>query len=212
MQTYLWPELQDRWRELEASGTRLEPMEYRVGSDRRRGLVIEQQGDPISNMIVELENRSTRWILDALVSCDYGATLIQEISVEAPWPEDSLFEWLPDPAEDGRNGARYLFPGKDPLEYPRKGVLNHKISDVLRHGLLRGLLLGVGYRPLPEKYRHGAEVEISLKILDHRGHSYSFPFRLWIDRSETQFREKRTRKTREKIFGDSDDSLDSLCE
>lgn len=211
-------QLLGRWHELEASGVPLEPMRYRTGFDGRdssKGLVIEQQGERASNIIFVLKNYCPiQYMLDPFIRCDLpGETVIRDVGLVVPWKADLLFQWLPDPAEEGPKDAPYLFPGKNPIPYPRDKVLNHKMCRVLRRGgVLQGLLLGVGYTPPPKRYSDGAEIEIILEIVDHWGHLHSAPFLMWLHRSVTRGRPIRKTRVREKLYDTADDRIDSLAE
>ncbi len=215
MKIYDFEELLDHWRELEAGGIPLEPMQYRAAIDRRnsgRGLVIEQHGELASNTIFEIENNSVGYILDPFILCDLpGKTIIMHWELEIPW-EESLFHCLPDPTEDGPKDALYSFPGKRPLQYPREMILNHRMCGkcVLRRGdILQGMLLGVGYAPIPKTYKHGAEIQIILKIIDQWGWTHSAPFRIWLDQSVTLERQIQKRGMRAKLFCEADPNISS---
>jgi hypothetical protein len=194
------------WAELEAAGVPLGPLKSRWrrgGHDFDEELLMEQQGELAGNCIVESDSHFICYILDVrVVSRLSGGPRILEPRLLLPWIDDR-FEWLPDPAEKHPSGPLYAFPGKSPLEYPREIVLNHRIGRPLSRGAVRqGLLLGLGWAPIPKAFRHGAEIDVTLSFIDQWSREHSQTFVLWLDRSASW--SKPVRRERVRIFSELD--------
>jgi hypothetical protein len=181
-------QLGTQWRELEASGIPLEPMEYRVGVDARSsgsGLTIRAGRDRWWSQIRELKDGSFAFILPVFVRRDRpGKTIIRDAWIGPPWI-DPCIEWLEDPKGAGRHPAWYSFPG-DTDQFARERVLNHRINCVLSCGDIReGLLLAVGSCP-PETYKNDQQIEVTFEILDQWDCVYPTKLQMWMSRRSTR--------------------------
>ena len=206
-------ELLKIWGDLESQGIPLEPMEYRTStkcSRVHRGLVIEQIGDLSGNIIFELDNHQTGYVLNPSILCDLpGETFVMDCWIEAPW-EEEFFELLSDPAENGSRSVAYSF--SKTWEYPRSEVINHRLKGALRRGSVReGLLLGVGWARLPETYREGAQIPITLNILDQWGRIHFSLFTMWLVNRVPLQKPIRRKNAREGLFSKRD-RIYPLCE
>jgi hypothetical protein len=157
-----------QWRDLEAAGIPLEPLENRVGVDARSsgsGLTIRRGRDAWRSEIRELKDGRFAYILPVFIRRDRpGKTIIRDSWIEPPWLDTNV-EWLEDPRDEGRHPAWYNFPG-DTERFAREKVVNHRINCVLSRGnICEGLLLGVGLRP-PEAFNNHQQIEITFGILD----------------------------------------------
>jgi hypothetical protein len=81
--------------------------------------------------------------------------------------------------------------GGDPMcrlgrvEYPRDQVLNLRIQNSLRFQrgqIIEGLILASGVNPIPEAYRHGQIVPITLAFLDQNENQIRETAGLFVDR------------------------------
>lgn len=176
------------WTELEAQGVPLEPSEFRWrpgGRDFDEELVIEQQGDIASNCIIEHDKYHIYYMLNVLViNRRAGAVHILEKRLGLPW-DDPYLDWLPNPAAERRFNKLYVFPGKTGDDYPRSVVLNHVLLKPLRRGVVHeGLLLGIGPRPIPEAFRHGAKIDVTLTLVDQYTRQYSEKLTMCVCRAE----------------------------
>jgi hypothetical protein len=194
------------WAELKGAGVPLAPLKSRWrpgGRDFDEELLIEQQGELAGNCIVEFDSHFICYILDVrVVNRLSGAPRILEPCLLLPWIDDR-FEWLPDPAEKHPSGPLYTFPGKSPLVYSREIILNHQIGRPLpRGGVRAGLLLGLGWAPIPKALRHGAEIDVTLSFIDQWSREHSQTFVMWVDRSARW--SKSARRERVSMFSDAD--------
>ena len=176
--------LRQQWRELEASGIPLEPMEYRVGGDARNsasGLTIRIGRDHLWSEIRELKNGSFAYILPVFIRRDHpGKTTIRDVWLTPPW-DDLCVELLEDPKDSGRNPGWYAFPG-DTERFERERVLNHRINCVLSRGDIReGLLLAIGSRP-PEIYTNHQIIELIFGILDEWDRQHTAKLQMQLSR------------------------------
>ncbi|HSA93631.1 MAG TPA: hypothetical protein VLE48_11515, partial [Terriglobales bacterium] len=76
----------------------------------------------------------------------------------------------------------YKIPGRDGPEFPREVVLNHR-KQVRKGVPISGLLLGVGYKPIPKKYPHGTMVDARLCVTDELGNRSTALVSFWVDRA-----------------------------
>jgi hypothetical protein len=103
--------LAQQWRDLIASGIRLEPPEYRVELDARNsgsGLTINSGRDAWKSEILELKNRSFALIVSVLIRCDLPRkTIIRECLIDLPW--SAGIELLEPPRDVGEIAHRTPF-------------------------------------------------------------------------------------------------------
>jgi hypothetical protein len=153
--------------------------------DREVELEIRQVGGFHDSGIFELANGLTGFILDLAVTNQAHKTMYSiDVELSLGWKDD-LFQWLPDPREEG-DSEIYRFPGRYAPEFPRDEVRNHLL---LNDGALpslrpvRGWLLATG-GPLPKNVHHGQWVEatLSLTASDHSEHTANMW--LWTERLE----------------------------
>lgn len=161
------------------------------------GLIVRQVGGVTESRAFDLDCRGTGYMLDIEIVSDVpGRVTMCEIMLILPW-EDSLFSWLPDPAESAPAESLYRFPGKNPLEYPRQMVINHRTYERgrLRRGdLIRGLLLATSPEPIPDRFHHGASVSAELQIFDQWEQCFHSDVSLWVDRSVRLRRQLSSRR------------------
>lgn len=179
--------LSRHWAELEGAGVPLAPLKSRWrpgGRDCDEELLIEQRGELAGNCIIESDSYCIYYILDVrVVNRLSGVPRILQPYLRLPWI-DERFEWLPDPAEGIPSSPLYIFPGRCAPEYSREIVLNHRIGRPLSLGAVRqGLLLGLGWAPIPKAFRHGAEIDVTLSFIDQWSREHSQTFVMWLDRS-----------------------------
>ncbi len=138
----------------------------------------------------DLDCGGTGYMLNLEITSDVPGLFVNRyFSLDLPW-QDPQFYWLPDPADSGTKWDLYVVPGTK-IEYPRNLVINHRTGarGKLRRGdILDGLLLGMGFKPIPDCFRHGTSVEGMLSLVDQFGRSHSSEVSLWINRSVTMDR------------------------
>ena len=153
----------------------------------RPGLLIYQVGGVPENTAFDLDRGGTGYILDLEITSNISRLIvIRDFRLDLPWL-DARFYFLPDPADSGSSCDAYILPGTA-IAYPRSNVINHRTSSRgrLRRGeTLDGLLLAVGFEPIPDCFRHGGSVDSMLSIVDQFGRSHSSEVSFWIDRSVT---------------------------
>jgi hypothetical protein len=173
-----------QWRELEASGIPLEPLENRVGLDVRSsgsGLTIRRGRDAARNEIRQLKGSVFAYIFSIFVRCDRpGKVIIWDSWIGTPW-EDPCITLLEDPRAEGQHPGWYSFPC-DTEEFAREEVINHRIHCVLPRGDIReGFLLAVGSTP-PNKYRNNDKIPITFTLVDQWGCEHSARLHLSMTR------------------------------
>jgi len=177
--------LAQQWRDLEAAGIPLEPLENRAGIARSpsRVLTIRNESHRLGRSeIRELKDGRFGYVLPVFIRRDSpGKTVICDSWISPPWT-DPTFEWLEDPKEPGEHRAWYAFP-RNPERFARAEVLNHRIRCVLSRGDIReGVLLGIGCGRPPEIYKHNAKVSVALTLVDQWDCAHSEKLEMWINR------------------------------
>ena len=157
-----------QWRDLEAAGIPLEPLENRVGVDSRHsgsGLTIRAGRDCGRSEIRELKNGRFAYILPVFIRRDLpGKTVIRECWISPPWMDNNI-ELLEDPKYEEKHPGYYTFPG-DTERFPREEVLNHRVNCNLSRGDIRkGLLLAVGSCP-PETFKNYDKIVVTFTVMD----------------------------------------------
>jgi hypothetical protein len=158
------------------------------------GLLITQVGDLRSTRAFTLETGMTGFMLDLeIVNNLPGQLYICWFELELPW-QDKNFEWLPDPADQVPEGSVYRFPEHPSLEFPREQVVNHRTykKGRLRRGdFLNGLLLGLGWEPIPERFPHFHQFRTTLTVVDSSERRFPTEVQLTVDRSAEGLMRKR---------------------
>jgi hypothetical protein len=183
--------LAKEWFELEASGTPLEPMEFRVGVEAGSagsGVTIRNGRDSSRNEIRQLKGSQFAYILSVFIRCDRpGKIIIQDSWIATPW-DDPCIEWLEDPTIERRHPGWYSFPG-DTEQFAREEVLNHRINGVLSRGDIReGFLLAVGLRP-PETFKNHEKIPITFRLVDQWDCRHSAELHVTMTRFSTRAKE-----------------------
>jgi hypothetical protein len=162
-------------------------------------LKISQEGAPVENFIFDLDcGGGTGCILDLHVAVDRQAFSIWRWELDLPW-KDPKFQWLSEPPGGKFSDNMYKFPGCEALMYPRDQVINH-LSLVKCGYNLNGLLLGYSLESIPDSYRHGANIDASLVLVDEMGRGFSTPVQLCVNRMAKIDRTRARPKTRQPIF------------
>jgi hypothetical protein len=128
--------LAQQWRDLEAAGIPLEPLENRAGIARSPGRILTIRSGSHrlgTGEIRELRDGRFGYVLSVFIRRDSpGKTIIRDGWISPPWTDPS-FEWLEDPKDSGQHPAWYSFP-RDSEHFARVEVLNHRIRCVLSRG------------------------------------------------------------------------------
>ena len=116
--------LTQQWRDLEAAGIPLEPLENRAGIARSPARILTIRSEshrPGRSEIRELKDGRFGYILAVFIRSDSpGKTIIRDSWISPPWT-DPTFEWLEDPKELGQHPAWYAFP-RDTEQFARAEV------------------------------------------------------------------------------------------
>jgi hypothetical protein len=177
--------LTQQWRNLEAAGIPLEPLENRAGIARNPARILTIRSGshrPVRSEIRELKDGRFGYVLAVFIRSDSpGKTIIRDSWISPPWT-DPTFEWLEDPKELGQHPAWYAFL-RDTEQFARVEVLNHRIRCVLSRGDIReDLLLGVGCGRPPDTYKHNDKVPVTLTMLDQWDFEHSEKLEMRMNR------------------------------
>ena len=192
----------------------LEDSEDRICSSRGE-VVLEQVGGVTENSVFTLDcGHGAGYILHTVVTNRLDRSLgIRAWSLEPPWEAQQSW-WLAEPENSGQRGALYRFSGTSALEFPTEMVINHRVDSRgrLRRGdILEGVLLRVSLTDIPNRFQHGAQVEMTLSMIDQMGHKFSLSVSLWVDRSATLNR-RPTRRSRRSLIDELGPELSPQCE
>jgi hypothetical protein len=190
--------LAQEWRDLEATGIPLAPLENRVGIDARSsGRVLTMRtgtNHPGRSEIRELKDGRFGYILSVFVRRDRpGETRIRDSWVSPPW-DDPTIEWLEDPRDVGQHPWWYTLPA-DTEQFARVEVINHCINYILSYGNVReGLLLGVGCVRPPDTYKNYDKVPVTFSLVDQWDRKHSEKLQMRMSRYPARAKEiyKRT--------------------
>ena len=157
---------------------------YTWTQDRRRRIIIVQQGDRMTNTVFSVKNDHTAFVAQIAVinNSPRSALVIRGFELELLW-NDPDFGWLNDPEESERDS--YYIPGTDGLTFPREMILNHRTykEGGLQPGqTIQGLLLGYGGAPIPEDFNHLDFLTMKLSVLDQDGKQHSEKIHFQIDK------------------------------
>jgi hypothetical protein len=132
----------------------------------------------------------TAYIIQLVITINLPNFAISTFGLEPPWKNEQ-FHWLEDPLQIDGPSLCYRFGSKDLPEYERSRVLNHcaDVRQVYSPGKsLKGFLLGHGFDPIPEEFRHGVVIPVCVIVYDQGGREGRFPVELRVDRSRARLR------------------------
>jgi hypothetical protein len=162
------------------------------------GLVIRQVGGVMESSVADSDCSVTRYIISVCITSNLpGRFAISGFGLECPF-KDPFFHFLADPVEMRARWNTYRFPGSS-LEFDRSQVINH-LADVRRTlsrgQSVQGLLLGVGFEPIPDCTWPENLMPAFLTVFDQYVCEYSAPVSLWVVRSQGLSRRTQTKAWR----------------
>jgi hypothetical protein len=149
------------------------------------GLKIEQVPSLGVNMVFDLENGHTGYVMDMVITNESDHPIgIQRFEIRTPWGGAGISP-LPEPLRSGSRKGNYCFPGSGSLAFEGEVVLNRFLSsrERLNPGEHLGLFLGIEDSPIPCHYPENGRAVVELAVFDTRGNRYSSEFRLCVDRA-----------------------------
>jgi hypothetical protein len=156
------------------------------------GLLIYQTGGVNESCAIDYSG-GTAFIIYLVITINLPNFGISAFGLELPWKNES-FRWLEDPLEIGGSSNCYCFGDKNIPDFERSRVLNH-YADVRRvyspGKSLKGCLLGCGFDPIPEHFRHGMMISASVVVYDQFWRECRSQVELWADRSLARSRVSR---------------------
>ena len=115
--------------------------------------------------------------------------------LQPPWKNDYL-NWLEDPLLIDGASRCYCLGVKGVSEFEREHVINHygDVRHIFPSGhSVKGFLLGYGFDPIPEQFRHGSMIPAFVIVYDQFGREHRSPVELQVVRNQTQPRVLRKR-------------------
>lgn len=189
-------------RRLRAAGIRIDIAEDgpSAPSIPLEGVLVYQTGGVTESMAFDLAG-GTGFIVSLVITVNLSAFAISAFELELPW-EDSV-RLLEEPLEVHGATRGYGFGGRSSLEFDRDEVLNHyaDVRRIVPRGTsMKGLLLGVGSRSIPDQFQHGATIPALVYIYDQYMRKNQAPISFWADRSEKRSRAARPISKRARLF------------
>jgi hypothetical protein len=147
------------------------------------GLLVYQTGGQSESRAFNFYE-SAGYILNVIITINLPHFAIATFGLELPW--ETYVWWLDEPNEVEGRATIYRFDRSYPLEFEKRQVLNH-LADVQRTysrgKSLKGHLLGIGNKAIPDRFQQGEMIPAFLIIYDQFGREYRSPISLWTDRN-----------------------------
>ena len=143
---------------------------------------VRQIGGVADSAVFEY-SAGTGVMIDLILTVNTAGIGISYFGLDLPW-KPIAFQWLPDPREiDG--GKIYRFADTH-IDFAHDQVINHRADNRLlsRGESIKGLLLGTDMAPIPNEFRHGQLVAVTLRIGDQLGCENRSSIALTIRRME----------------------------
>src|SRR5438105_2593022 len=171
------------------------------GGNSTPPLIVKQIEDYDVCEISETNSGDTAVIANVQVTF-MRTTFLEEVSVEFPWRAE-VDNWL-EPNRNPKNGhPDYGFSAGQ--RYPTTMVLNGCLSGRITAGtVMKGLLLGISYTPIPENLKGDDSVTASLKICCAPDAVVSQPLRMRVGQRVPRERPASAPRQREPLFGADD--------
>ena len=209
MRTYSRLGGQDLTRQLVAGGFLAgDAQDSAIIDPAQPGLFISQDGNIFQNSASDCDSGyGTLYSLALHLAVDVPEMAIWGWRLDLPW-EDRQFQWLAEP--QGHEFPENMYQFAD-LKFSRDEVLNHR-RRLQRGRGLDGLLLGFGFESIPDSYRHGAEIDASLVLIDDMGREFSKRVQLWANRMARIDRRQPKKNIRHRLLEDRDPAKVELIE
>ena len=153
---------------------------------------ISQVGPVFLSTVFDLIGACTGFMVNVSIVCLANEFRIADFDLLLPWDDPNLY-WLELP-EGARFFKEYSFPRGGPT-WPADQVLNDKKCCLRRGSCLEGLLLAVGFAPIPAKYERGL-LPADLRVSNHLGEAVSSTVQLVVDRSAKAYNAKLHERAR----------------
>lgn len=187
----------ERLRQLEQLGFSM-PFEFSLVNNRPPEVEIEQCASEQDCPVMDLPDNRTLFVVWVSLWAERPGVRLWDFHFEPPW-RDHGFVRLPIFA-DSHIGDYYHLPGG--LEYPRVEVLN---LNFLKAGWrlpsirVEGVLCALSDTPIPQEYRHGAVIPVSVRFFDRAGQQLAeTTVTLWADRLTHRPQRRSTRRRGER--------------
>ena len=156
------------------------------------GLVVEQVRAVGVNMVFDLMNGGTGYMLDAVIRSQLKHPAhIKGVQIKTPWGGSGISVLPGDPRYRARGGF-YLFPDTG-LGFPGSEVLNRLLFGRCRLNAgeeVEGLIMATDAQSIPDGIADNGRVVVELSIFDGPGNRFSSQFRLCVDRSAVRARQR----------------------
>jgi hypothetical protein len=173
--------LADRLHQLTRLGLQMPP-EYRGLKTPIPAITVEQAAHETECPIMDLPDGRTLYVIWLSLVAESPGTRLDYYRVEPPWP-DSNFESLPS-FKESHVGEYYKLPGG--LDFPRGDILNFNFVNSgwrLPGNRVEGLLCAVSTTPIPDEFKHGATIPVSVRFFNRTGQQLAATTaNLWADR------------------------------
>jgi len=158
------------------------------------GLRVRQWGGLVESRAIDCGS-GTAFIIQLVITSKLPTFAISAFGLEPPWKNDYL-NWLEDPLQIDGASRCYRLGIKDVPEFEREHVINHyaDVRHIFASGhSVKGFLLGYGFDPIPEQFRHGMMIPAFVIVYDQFGREHRSPVELQAVRNCKQPRVLRKR-------------------
>ena len=156
-------------------------------------LVVEQIPTVGMNMVFDLNDGRSGFMLDALISSRLKRpTHIKGLQIKTPWGGSGISLLPSDPRYRTRGGF-YLIPGTG-LGFPGSEVLNRLLSGRCRLNAgeeIEGLIMAIDAQGIPDDVSDNDRIVVELSIFDGPGDRFSSQFTLCVNRSAVRARQRK---------------------
>ena len=166
-----------------------------------KSLHIQQTPDPDVNMVFDLNDGRTGWVMEMHVRNGTTRPIrIGGVEITAPWG----FTWitvLPGPPKNKPSYEYYEFPDET-LGFNRCIVINEYLSGRRKIDpgpAISGLLLATSEERIPDHLPQYSKAAFELSIYDEQRNKISSKFDLRIDRSTSLFLDKKKKADAESL-------------
>ena len=156
-------------------------------------LVVEQVPTVGINMVFDLNDGRSGFMLDALISSRLKRpTRIKGVQIKTPWGGSGISLLPGDPRYRARGGF-YLIPGTG-LGFPGSEVLNRLLSGKCRLNAgeeIEGVIMAIDAQGSPDDVSDNDRIVVELSIFDGPGDRFSSQFTLCVNRSAVRARPRK---------------------
>ena len=170
------------------------PVQTHTGYDPPpTGLLIEQVPEVGLNLVMDLANGGTGFLLDIWIKRELADPFwLDGCQIEVPWGHTTT-SLVSAPKKSDPKYPYYCFPDST-LAFDGDIVVNRFFSTLRRlnqNDEIDGLLMALNTKAIPDEIEHNARVTATFSVFERSGTRFSKDFRLAVDRTERMIQERK---------------------